>query len=145
MAIPLLAPTIARSRAAVVDRGTRVVLRLVPELRVEPGEQVAIGAFIKVLVAISMASLIALLFINTSLNQDAFVLSHLKHEMNIVNDQRDAILRQAAVKASPDTLSVAATKLGMVPNTIPTFITLNAPASNASTSSTPSANGPTKK
>jgi len=127
MAIPLLAPTIARSRAAVVDRGTKVVLRLVPELRVEAGEQVAIGAFIKVLVAISMASLLALLFINTSLNQDAFVLSHLKHQMNVVNDQRDSILREAAIKASPDTLSVAATKLGMIANTVPTFINLNGP------------------
>jgi hypothetical protein len=45
--------------------------------------------------------------------------------MNVVNDQRDSILREAAIKSSPDTLSIAATKLGMVPNTVPTFINLN--------------------
>ena len=125
MAIPLLSPTIARSRAAVIDRGTKVVLRLVPELRVEAGEQVKLRAFLTVLGTIFMASLVALLFINTSLNQDAFTLSHLKHQMNVVNDQRDSILREAAIKSSPDTLSIAATKLGMVPNTVPTFINMN--------------------
>jgi len=49
----------------------------------------------------------------------------MKHQMNIVNDQRDAVLRDAALKGSPDALAVAATKLGMVPNTTPSFIELS--------------------
>ena len=118
MAIALfapIAPTIARSRAAVIKGSTRVVLRLVPELRVEAGEEIQIF----------MASLIALLVINTSLNQDAFVLQRLKHQMNTVNDQRDAILRAAAIKSSPVSLSASAKKLGMVANATPAFIELS--------------------
>lgn len=122
MAISLLSPTIARSRAAVINGSTKVVLRLVPELRSQPGEEVAIRAFLTVLAGIFLLSLLSLLVINTALNQDAFVLQRLKHEMNIVNDQRDAILREAAIKASPDTLSVAAIKLGMTPDGAPSFI-----------------------
>ena len=125
MAIALLSPTIARSRAAVIDRSTKVVLRIVPELRVEAGEEIHLRAFMTILGALFMATLVALLFINTSLNQDAFALQHLKHQMNVVNDQRDAILRDAALKASPDALAATAEKLGMVPNTTPSFIDMS--------------------
>jgi len=125
MAIALLTPTIARSRAAVINGSTRVVLRLVPDLRVEAGEEIQLRAFSTVLVGIFVASLVALLVINTSLNQDAFVLQRMKHQMNVVNDQRDAVLRSAALKGSPDSLSVAATKLGMVPDATPSFIDLS--------------------
>jgi hypothetical protein len=125
MAIALLTPTIARSRAAVINGSTKVVLRLVPDLRVEAGEEIQLRAFLTVLAGIFLVSLIALLVINTSLNQDAFVLQRMKHQMNVVNDQRDAVLRSAALKGSPDALSVAATKLGMVPNATPSFIDLS--------------------
>ncbi len=125
MAIALLTPTIARSRAAVISGSTRVVLRLVPELRVEAGEEIQLRAFMTILAGIFMASLIALLVINTSLNQDAFVLQRLKHQMNTVNDQRDAILRQAAIKGSPVTLSASALKMGMIPNATPSFLEIS--------------------
>ena len=125
MAIALLTPTIARSRAAVINGSTKVVLRLVPDLRVEAGEEIQLRAFLTVLAGIFLVSLIALLVINTSLNQDAFVLQRMKYQMNVVNDQRDAVLRSAALKGSPDALSVAATKLGMVPNATPSFIDLS--------------------
>jgi len=125
MAIALLTPTIARSRAAVINGSTKVVLRLVPDLRVEAGEEIQLRAFSTVLVGIFVVSLVALLVINTSLNQDAFVLQRMKHQMNVVNDQRDAVLRSAALKGSPDALSVAATKLGMVPDATPSFIDLS--------------------
>jgi len=125
MAIALLTPTIARSRAAVINGSTKVVLRLVPDLRVEAGEEIQLRAFLTVLAGIFLVSLVALLVINTSLNQDAFVLQRMKHQMNIVNDQRDAVLRSAALKGSPDALSVAATKLGMVPDATPSFIDLS--------------------
>lgn len=125
MAIALLTPTIARSRAAVINGSTKVVLRLVPDLRVEAGEEIQIRAFMIVLVGIFLVSLVALLVINTSLNQDAFVLQRMKLQINIVNDQRDAVLRSAALKGSPDALSVAATKLGMVPELTPSFIDLS--------------------
>jgi hypothetical protein len=125
MAIALLTPTIARSRAAVINGSTKVALRLVPDLRVEAGEELQLRAFSTVLVGIFVVSLVALLVINISLNQDAFVLQRMKHQMNVVNDQRDAVLRSAALKGSPDALSLAAKKLGMVPDSTPSFIDLS--------------------
>jgi hypothetical protein len=125
MAIALLTPSIARSRAAVINAPKKVVLRLVPDLRVEAGDEIHLRAFMTVLAGMFVVSLIALLIINTSLNQDAFVLARMKHQMNMVNDQRDAVLRAAALKGSPDALAAAATKLGMVPNAAPSFIELN--------------------
>ena len=71
-------------------------------------------------------SLIVLLIINTSLTQDAFVLEHLKVQNNIVKDQRDAILREAALKSSPAFVAAKASKLGMVPSSDPQFINLDA-------------------
>jgi hypothetical protein len=46
---------------------------------------------------------------------DAFALQGLKHERNLVQDQRDAILVQVNQKGSPDALAQAAGKLGMKP------------------------------
>ncbi len=125
MAIALLSPTIAKSRAAVINGSTRVVLRLVPELRVEAGEEVQLRALLTILGGVFVVSLIALLVINTSLNQDAFTLQRMKHQMNLVNDERDAILRITATKGSPDALAEAASKLGMVPNGTPSFIDMS--------------------
>ena len=89
-------------------------------------------------------SLILLLVINTSLTQDAFVLEHLKSQNNILKDQRDAILRQAALKASPAYVAAQATKLGMVPTNNPEFINLDTPElSQVSTSDLISTQHPT--
>ena len=77
-------------------------------------------------------SLIVLLIINTSLTQDAFVLEHLKAQNNLVNDQRDAILREAALKSSPAFVAAKASKLGMVPSSDPQFINLNSQSTTVS-------------
>lgn len=76
-------------------------------------------------------SLVLLLVINTSLTQDAFVLEHLKSQNNIVKDQRDAILREAALKSSPAYVAAQATKLGMVPTSDPQFINLDSAPTTA--------------
>ena len=53
--------------------------------------------------------------INTLMTSDAFVLERLKLQTNVINDQRDAVLKVAESKASPDNLAAAATVLGMIP------------------------------
>ncbi len=128
MAIAFVTPAFERSRAVVLDRGTKVVLRLVPELKKSEGEAMQFGVLLTLCCAIFIASMLGLLVINTALNQDAFVLQRLKHQMNVVNDQRDALLRSTALKASPDQLAAAAAKMGMVPAGTPEFIVLGGAA-----------------
>jgi hypothetical protein len=69
--------------------------------------------------SIFITGLLALLIINTALAQDAFKLQQLKQQATVLEDQREAILRQVAEKASPDHLAVSAAKLGMVASTNP--------------------------
>lgn len=125
MATSFLAPAIARSRELVISRSTQVVLQLVPELKKEEGEEINARAFFFILSGIFGVGLLSLLLINTLLTQDAFVLQRLKHNVNVTNDQRDAILRSMATSSSPENLSVLAKKMGMVPASNPQFIDIS--------------------
>jgi len=125
VATSFLAPAIARSRELVISRSTQAVLQLVPELKKEEGEEIHIRAFVFILSGIFGVGLLSLLLINTSLTQDAFVLQRLKHNVNVTNDQRDAILRTVATSSSPENLSVLAKKMGMVPANNPQFIDIS--------------------
>ena len=125
MATFFLSPAIVRSRDLVISHSTRAVLQLVPELRKEEGEEIHIRAFLFVLSGIFGIGLLSLLLINTLLTQDAFVLQRLKHQVNSVNDQRDAVLRQVALQSSPENLSASASKMGMVAAQNPQFIDIS--------------------
>ena len=125
MATSFFSPAIARSREIVISRSTQAVLQLVPELKKEEGEEIHTRAFLFVLSGIFGVGLLSLLLINTLLTQDAFVLQRLKHNVNMTNDQRDAILRQVATKSSPESLSVEAKKMGIVPASNPQFIDIS--------------------
>jgi len=103
--------------------------------RVEALEGEEGSGFTTLIVALAstfILSLIVLLVINTSLTQDAFVLEHLKSQNNIVKDQRDAILREAALKSSPAYVAAKASKLGMVPTSDPQFINLDPSSTQSS-------------
>jgi hypothetical protein len=125
MATFFLSPAIVRSRDLVISHSTRAVLQLVPELRKEEGEEIHTRAFLFVLSGIFGIGLLSLLLINTLLTQDAFVLQRLKHQVNSVNDQRDAVLRQVALQSSPENLSASASKMGMVAAQNPQFIDIS--------------------
>ena len=125
MATSFFSPAIARSREIVISRSTQAVLQLVPELKKEEGEEIHTRAFLFVLSGIFGVGLLSILLNNTLLTQDAFVLQRLKHNVNMTNDQRDAILRQVATKSSPESLSVEAKKMGMVPASNPQFIDIS--------------------
>ena len=125
---PLLVPV--RPKPKVVNRGAKVFLRLLPDLKAEEGNRTSSRGFILILAAIVLFNVLALLAINTFMAQDAFVLERLKVATNATNDQRDAYLRMAEQKASPDYLAATAAKLGMVPATTIKYLDLNAtPAS----------------
>ncbi len=128
MAISLFAPAIARSRELVISRSTQAVLQLVPELKKEEGKEIHTRAFLFLLSGVFGIGLLCLLLINTLLTQDAFVLQRLKHNVNVTNDQRDAILRTVAEKSSPESLSTSAIRLGMSPAQNPQFIDISGSA-----------------
>ena len=124
MATSIFAPAIARSRDLVISKSTKAVLQLVPELKKEEGKEINTRAFLFILSGMFGVGLLALLLINTLLTQDAFVLQRLKHNVNITNDQSDAVLRQVARMSSPDYLSSEASKLGMTSAANPKFINI---------------------
>lgn len=124
MAIFDFAPAIERSRKAVSQTTAKAVLRLVPDI--ESGKQASEKGFVIAISSIFITGLLALLIINTALAQDAFKLQQLKQQATVLEDQREAILRQVAEKASPDNLAVSAAKLGMVASTNPRFLDLSA-------------------
>ena len=125
MAIFDFAPAIERSRKAVSQTTAKAVLRLVPEM--ESGKQASDKGFVIAISSIFITGLLALLIINTALAQDAFKLQQLKQQATVLEDQREAILRQVAEKASPENLAASANKLGMVASTNPRFLDLSAP------------------
>lgn len=125
MALTFSSPAIARSRELVADRTRGAVLALVPELKVDEGEKVSSRAFGLVLSAIALLGMLTLLFINTLLTQDAFVLQRLKAEVNLTNDSRDAILKKVSNNSSPSNLANTAQALGMKPGDSPRFIDIS--------------------
>jgi cell division protein FtsL len=123
MAIFEFAPALEISRKIVREKTNKAVLKLVPEIK--SGEVVADRTFGIILTAIFTVGLMMLLVINTALAQDAFKLSELKIQAQILKDERDAILRKVAEKSSPDKLAESAGKLGMVPISSPNFLDMS--------------------
>jgi hypothetical protein len=125
MAITSLAPAINRSKQKVIDRSSEVALRLVPKIDIDKRADQKV--FILFLTGIGAIGLVALLFINTLLAQDAFKLSKLQLEARVLTDQREAYIRQLDRISSPIALSAAATQMGMSPSATPAFLKLDAP------------------
>ena len=131
MAIPQFHPASVRP-ARIVPRRTRTAgLKLVPDFDIFASERSDRQGFSVILIAIFLVGLLGLLAINTLLTQDAFVLQRLKHQTNVTNDQRDAIMQLVALKSSPDKVAMAAIKLGMISATNPEFLDITKVAPEA--------------
>jgi hypothetical protein len=142
MAITTLPPTITRPATALKARGAQAILKIAPDLHVERGQRTSGRGFIVILALIIFFNVMALLVINTLMTQDAFVLENLKQQNRTMVDQRDAIVNETNVLASPDQLAAAAKKLGMVPATKINYLDLSAaPAAPAMTLVLPSSPG----
>ena len=124
--IDSLAPeTKQRSRVREFADQTRAALRLVPDLTVDNSENVSNRVFFAFLIGLFTAGLLLLLGVNTALTSGAFTLENMKLHLAAVNDQRDAVLNQVATYSSPNNLAVAATKLGMQPQTTINFLDIS--------------------
>jgi hypothetical protein len=127
MALSALAPAVAKSRKAVVDRSAKAVLRLVPDLKPTPGELASDRLFYGLIGVILSLGLLGLLGINILLGNDAVKIRELKLEAIAINEQREAALREVARISTPVNLAARATSLGMIPGTTPRFIDLSEP------------------
>lgn len=125
MAITALAPAISRSKQKVIERSSEVALRLVP--KIDTDKRADQKVFILFLTGVGALGLVALLFVNTLLAQDAFKLSKLQLEARLLTDQREAYVRQLDRISSPMSLAAAAIDMGMKPSENPAFLDLDAP------------------
>ena len=71
--------------------------------------------FLIILMAVLMACVLSESLVSVWLTSDSFVLQDLKIERNLVTDERDALVKLASEKSSPENLAAAAAKLGMKP------------------------------
>jgi len=115
------------------------------------------GPFAALVVLILAGGLIALLMLNTALNQGSFQLSQLQQRTNSLTDERQGLQQQINAWSAPDALAARAQQLGMVPGANnPAFLqdngtvlgrpsrldgsaALPTPTAGASASATPSA------
>jgi hypothetical protein len=123
MAMTALAPAITKRTSRVAQKSTRAALRIVAD--VSAGNQATSRSYALFITAIGVVFLLALLFINTLLAQDAFELSKLQADLKLSSDQYEAVTREIERISSPAVLSVEAQKLGMKPSLTPTFLNLD--------------------
>ena len=120
-----IAPAITKTTSRVAKKSTRAALRLVAD--VSAGNQATSRSYALFITAIGVVFLLALLFINTLLAQDAFELSKLQADLKLSSDQYEAVTREIERISSPAVLSQEAEKLGMKPSLTPTFLNLDEP------------------
>ncbi len=123
MAMTAIAPAITKRTSRVAKKSTRAALRIVAD--VSAGNQATKKSYALFITAIGVVFLLALLFINTLLAQDAFELSKLQAELKLSSDQYEAVTREIERISSPAVLSQEAQKLGMKPSLTPTFLNLD--------------------
>ena len=120
-----IAPAITRTTSRVAQKSTRAALRIVADA--SAGKQADRRFFALFVTSIVFVFLLALLFINTLLAQDAFEISKLQTELKLSSDQYEAVTREIERVSSPAVLSHEAAKLGMKPSLTPTFLNLDVP------------------
>ncbi|MDG4863976.1 septum formation initiator family protein, partial [Streptomyces sp. T-3] len=78
--------------------------------------------FVLLVVLLLGGGLIALLVLNSALNEGSFRLSKLKKETTELTDQQQELQREVDGYSAPDTLERRARELGMVPGGNPAFL-----------------------
>jgi cell division protein FtsL len=125
MAMTALAPVKSKKTSRVAQSTTRAALRIVTDA--SAGKQADRRFFALFITALGASFLMALLFINTLLAQDAFELSKLQTDLKLSSDQYEAVSHEIERLSSPAVLAHEAQKLGMKPSTTPTFLNLDVP------------------
>ncbi|MEU1664083.1 septum formation initiator family protein [Streptomyces sparsogenes] len=95
--------------------------------------------FVLLVVVLLGSGLIALLLLNSSLNQGSFELSRLEKQTTELSDERQALQQEVDRLSAPDALERRARRLGMVPGGSPAFLN---PDGSVSGVPTPASGGP---
>ncbi|MBI0299496.1 septum formation initiator family protein [Streptomyces sp. PRKS01-29] len=94
-----------------------------PKGRPAPGATTARRTpFVLLVVVLLGSGLIALLLLNSSLNQGSFELSKLEKQTKELTDERQALQQDVDKLSAPDELERRARELGMVPGGSPAFL-----------------------
>ena len=109
------------TRGAHLRAHARPQLRLVTPLRPERASR---GVFALIVGGLLSIGLVAMLLINTSLAQGAFVVSSLKAEQAKLSEQEASLTQEVTALAAPDSLEQQARALGMIPSQSPAFLSL---------------------
>ena len=125
MAMTSFAPAISKTTSRVAQRSTRAALRIVSDA--SAGKQADRRFFALFITALGSSFLMALLFINTLLAQDAFELSKLQADLKLSSDQFEAVSHEIERVSSPAVLAHEAKILGMKASETPTFLNLDVP------------------
>ena len=78
--------------------------------------------FVGLVVLLIVAGLMALLTLNTAMQQASFTVSRLERQAAALVDREQALAQQVAVEEAPQRLAERAASLGMVPSENPAFI-----------------------
>ncbi len=116
---------IDRSRRFIATKSTKAILTLVPNLRPWQGEIAKSGTFLGVILGMFGFGLVGLLAVNIALTQDAIHIKDLKIQSQILNEEREALLRQITDYSSTKALATAALALGMKAGQAPDFLDLS--------------------
>ncbi|MFD8384435.1 septum formation initiator family protein [Streptomyces sp. NPDC059679] len=87
--------------------------------------------FVLLVVVLLGSGLIALLLLNSSLNQGSFELSRLEKQTDELSDERQALQQEVDRLSAPDALERRARELGMVPGGSPAFLNPDGSVSGA--------------
>ena len=120
-----LAPAITKTKTRIAQKSTRAALRIVADA--SAGKQADRRFFALFMTGLGAVFLLALLFINVLLAQDAFELSKLKADLKLSSDQYEAVSLEIERLSSPAVLAQEAQRLGMKPSLTPTFLNLDVP------------------
>jgi len=82
------------------------------------------GVFVAVILVILTAGLLAMLWINTTLAQGAFVLSDLQQQRATLIESEQQLREELSRAEAPARVEEAARALGMVPQDVPVFLRL---------------------
>jgi hypothetical protein len=110
----------ARALDTVPERPARRPLRAVPPSDVRPPR----APFVLFVLAIAAAGLVAMLLLNTAVNENAFRLHALDQHQRKLDLTEERLQREVARKESPDAVARSARRLGLVPAGTPAFIRL---------------------
>ncbi|WP_258015903.1 septum formation initiator family protein [Streptomyces sp. AJS327] len=78
--------------------------------------------FVLLVVVLLGSGLLALLFLNASVNQGSFRLSKLEKETEELTDEQQALQQEVDRRSAPDVLERRARELGLVPGGNPAFL-----------------------